>query len=55
MTPEVQKQLFEMALDEIRQQGITDLMNQVLELEFDELTQCVRVNRYEAPEHSPPG
>ena len=49
MTPALQEALFKEALHEIAKKRITDLMNQVLEIDFDGDRGTVTVNIYEAP------
>lgn len=49
MTPDLQESLFRHALDEIASLGITDLMNQVLEIDYDDTRGEVTANLYEAP------
>ncbi len=49
MTSELQKSLFKEALVEIANKGITDLMNQVLEIDYDSGSKTVTATIYEAP------
>lgn len=49
MTPSLQEALFKEALVEIANQGIVDLMNQVLEIDYDSVTHTVTAILYEAP------
>jgi predicted nuclease of predicted toxin-antitoxin system len=49
MTPSLQEALFREALVEIANQGIVDLMNQVLEIDYDSVTDTVTATLYEAP------
>jgi len=42
--------LFKAALDYLEVNGIQDLMNQVLELDFDEKNEVLNFNLYEAPD-----
>jgi hypothetical protein len=49
MTASLQVALFQQALREIKIQAITDLMNQVIEVDFDAKLDQVTVTVYEAP------
>jgi predicted nuclease of predicted toxin-antitoxin system len=49
MSSAMQKELFHEAIDEIQQRGIMDLMNLVLEIDYDESTGYVTANIWEAP------
>ena len=49
MDPDLQEELFRQALDEIASKGIVDLMNQVLEVDYDEESGDVTVNLWVAP------
>lgn len=49
MTSELQDALFKEALFEIKNQGILDLMNFVLEIDYDSSTDVVTATIYEAP------
>lgn len=49
MTRSLQEALFREALVEIANQGIVDLMNQVLEIDYDSVTDTVTATLYEAP------
>jgi len=49
MTPSLQEALFKEALVEIAKKAIVDLMNQVLEIDYDSIADEVTVTLYEAP------